>query len=322
MTKRIIILGAIVLLVVLAWSGAWLYFSGMIRQQVEALAFSDGETSPRLTCGTLETGGFPFRFDLSCKDAVLVSGDMLAEAPDVRASVMVYRPNHALLWATGPLELSDAFTGQHSAVDWTKIEASVHIESWRINRVSVVADGLDWTDRLFETLIAKASHAELHLLDMPEALDATRHLASLAVYGRLDDAEMQGFAITGAKAELQAEISGLPDDIRNWGVEPILPAWQRNGGALKLVSLTASDDKASLDASGQLALDAQGFPTGNIDITSTGVAERIGPMIEEPWRTLVLGVPGQDGSHKNQINFHNGAISSGLVPIATVPPLF
>ena len=83
-----------------------------------------------------------------------------------------------------------------------------------------------------------------------------------------------------------------------------------------------SDANADLKASGKLALDAQGFPNGTISIDSMGVAERIGPLIEEPWRTLVLGVPGENGRHTNQLNFRGGTLSSGLVPITALPPLF
>ena len=35
-----------------------------------------------------------------------------------------------------------------------------------------------------------------------------------------------------------------------------------------------------------------------------------------------LGVPGEDGRHTNQLNFAGGALSSGLVPIAALAPLF
>lgn len=322
MSKRIIILGVVVVLVVLAWSGAWLFLAGQVRQQVEALALADGETAPQLTCGDLSVGGYPFRFDLDCTDAVLVAADVMAEMPELRASVMVYRPNHILAWAKGPLELSDAFTGQRSALEWTGMEASLRIEDWRVARFSLIADALTWTDRLFEHQIAKADHVEFHLLDIPEAHDADRHLAALANYASARGVEAPGLGLTGGEAELEAEISALPDDIRTLGAEPLLPAWQRNGGVLTLTRLHATDATADLEATGHIALDEQGFPNGTIEITSSGVAERIGPLIEEPWRTLVLGVPGEDGRHKNQINLRGGTLSSGLVPIATVPSLF
>jgi hypothetical protein len=89
-----------------------------------------------------------------------------------------------------------------------------------------------------------------------------------------------------------------------------------------VVSIHGTDAASTLDAQGQLQLDPQGLLDGSIGISSTGVAERIGPLLEEPWRTLVLGTPTADGAHANQLNFRAGGIFSGLVPIASVPPLF
>ncbi|MCR6637052.1 DUF2125 domain-containing protein [Devosia sp.] len=323
MKKRIIILGAVVLLVILGVSGAWFYASGIVRQEVERLAFADGETSPQLTCANLNIGGFPFAFDIECSDAVVVSGDLLAEIPAVRVSVMVYDLNHAIASAKGPAQLSDAFTGQRSAISWTGLNASLRLKDNRIARLSVVGDELSWNDLLLgDTMLAKAPHAEAHLLDIPEAHDAERNLASLALYLKTDALDLPAATLTNTALEVEAEVSGIPDELSAIGLEPILPAWQRAGGELNIVGITMSDANADLNASGKLTLDAQGFPDGTISIDSMGVAERIGPLIEEPWRTLVLGVPGENGRHTNQLNFRGGALSSGLVPITALPPLF
>lgn len=323
MKKRIIILGSVVLLVVLAWSGAWLFFAGQIKQQVDMLALADGETAPQLSCGTLSVGGFPFRFDVECTSAGIVSGDMLLEVPAIRASAMVYRPNHILAFAQGPAHITDAFTGLRQRIDWADIEASLRIEDWRIARLSLTANALALTDVLFgDALIAQVPHLEAHLLDIPEQHDATTHRASMAFYMSATDLAAPAIQLASTNAEVELEISGLPDDIRNWGLVPILPDWQQAGGKLRVVGIRANDGTADLNASGELSLDAQGYPTGSLAIDSIGVAERIGPMIEEPWRTLVLGVPGEDGRHKNQLNFAGGALSSGIVPIASLAPLF
>lgn len=320
---RIIILGTVVLLVVLAWIGAWFFIAGQVRQQVEALALADGETTPQLNCGTLNVGGFPFRFDVSCQSASLLSGDLLVEMPELRASVMVYRPTHLIASALGPAQLSDAFTGQRQQVSWADMDASLRLDYWRISRLSLVASDLLWTDTLFGSAeIASSPRLEAHLLDMPELHDAEAGRAALAAYIRAEGIEVPGIALAGTNAEIEAEITRLPDDVRNWGAAPILPDWQRAGGTLRIVAIRASDGVADLNASGELALDASGYPTGSIAIDSLGVAERIGSYIEEPWRTLVLGVPGEDGRHKNQLNFANGGLASGLVPLAGLAPLF
>ncbi|UYN98440.1 MAG: DUF2125 domain-containing protein [Devosia sp.] len=323
MKKRIIILGAVVGLVVVLWTGGWFFLAGMVRQQVEALALADGESSPQLVCGRLDIGGFPFRFDLDCAEASLVTGDMLVTVPSIRASVMVYRPNHVLASAHGPVQLADAFTGLAQAVNWQSLEASLRIENWRIARMSTVADGVEWTDALFgSSLIAAIPHVELHLLDIPEQHDAEAGRSALAAYLRANDVEAPGLQLAPTLAEAELEITGLPDDVRNWGQAPLLQDWQQAGGVLRIVGIRANDGSADLNASGELALDPAGYPTGAITVDSLGVAERIGPFLEEPWRTLVLGVPGADGRHANQLNFAGGGISSGLVPIAAVPALF
>ncbi|WP_152658851.1 DUF2125 domain-containing protein [Devosia chinhatensis] len=323
MKKRIIILGAIVLVVVLGWSAAWYFIAGQIRQQVDIMALADGETAPRLTCETLSTGGFPFRFELECRGATLVSGDMLIALPAWRASAMAYRPNHVLASANGPAQISDAFTGMRQDISWTDLNASMRLENWRIARLSIVGDDLAWSDSLFGTsMIASSPHVEVHLLDIAERHNQEARRSALALFARFDAVVAPAIAIEAANAEIEAEIDGLPDDVRNWGLVPFLPDWQQAGGSLNLVAMRASDATSDLSASGRLALDAQGYPEGAITIDSIGVAERIGPLIEEPWRTLVLGVPGPNGRHANQLNFAGGSLSSGLVPIAQLEPLF
>lgn len=323
MKKRIIILGAVILLVVAGASAAWLYVAGQLRQQIEMLALADGETSPQLTCAELGITGFPFAFDVNCSEAAIVSGDVLARVPGLRFSAMVYAPTHVLAFAQGPAEISDAFTGQRTALAWSSLEASLRLTDWRIARFSIVGKELAWSDLLIgDTLIARSPHAELHLLDMPEAHDPERDLAALALYLRADALELPALAITEAAIEVEAEVTGLPDDVRNIGLQPLLPAWQQAGGELNIVAIRARDAAGDLNASGTLGLDPEGHLNGTIAIDSQGVAERIGPLIEEPWRTLVLGVPGESGRHSNQLNFRGGTLSSGLVPITALPPLF
>ncbi|SMQ86276.1 hypothetical protein SAMN06295905_3580 [Devosia lucknowensis] len=323
MKKRIIILGTLVLFVVLAWTAGWYFIAGQVRSQVEMLALADGETTPQVTCETLNVVGFPFRFDIDCVNATVVSADLMVQVPGLRASVMVWRPTHVVASARGPATLSDAFTGLQQEISWSLLDASVRLDNWRIARLSVSGTDLAWNDRLFgETLIAKSPAIEMHLLDIPEQHNAETGRAALAGYLRAQDVEAPGMAVAATNAEVELEISALPDDIRNWGAVPFLQDWQQAGGTLRVVGIRASDGTADLTATGDLALDPQGYPVGSIAIDSIGVAERIGPFIEEPWRTLVLGVPGEDGRHKNQINFANGALSSGLVPIAQLAPLF
>jgi hypothetical protein len=323
MIKRIIILGSVVVVVIVLWSAAWLVLSGMIKQNITALAATDGVTTPNVACGTLDVGGFPFRFDVDCETARIVSGDVVVDVPGIRASVLVYRPFQLRVSALGPLQLSDNFTGTRNAVAWSSLEASVRLDNWRIARGSISGKDVVWSDTLFgDAVIAQSPLVELHLLDIPEQHDPERHLAALALYAPVQSLAWPGLTLTDTNAEIQLELTGLPDDVRNWGDPALLPNLQQSGGALKVVSIHGTDAASTLDAQGELQLDPQGLLDGSIGISSTGVAERLGPLLEEPWRTLVLGTPTPDGAHANRLNFRAGGVFSGLVPIAAVPPLF
>ena len=323
MKKRIIILGSVVVAVVVLWSAAWLVLAGLVRQNVEALALADGVMTPNLACDTIDVGGFPFRFDVDCGTARIVSGDIVVDVPAIRASVRVYAPFHVLASATGPLQLTDSFTGTRNAVAWSGLDASARLDNWRIARASISGKDVVWSDTLFgDAVIAQSPLVEIHLFDIPEQHDPERHVAALALYAQAQNLAWPGLTLTDTNAEIQLELTGLPDDVRNWSDPMLLPAMQQAGAELKVVAIHGTDADSVLDAEGALGLDPQGMVTGQIGITSTGVAERIGPLLQEPWRTLVLGTPGPDGRHTNQLNFGGGGISSGLVPIATIPPLF
>lgn len=323
MKKRIIILGSVIVAVVVLWSIAWFVGAGLIRQNIEAQAQADAVTQPRLTCEALHVGGFPFRYDADCQNAQITMEDIVVDVAGIRASIQVYAPTHLLASALGPLQLTNNFTGTRNSVQWSSLEASVRLGSWRIARASVSGKDLVWSDTLMgETVIAQSPLAEVHLLDIPEQHDAERRTAALAIYAPIQDVSYPGMTLTNTSAEFELELSGLPDDVRNWGDAALLPFIQQAGGALKIVRVHGTDAASVLDANGELKLDAQGMLDGTIAIKSTGVAERLGPMLAEPWRTLVFGTPEADGSFSNQIAFRGGGVFSGLVPIANVPPLF
>lgn len=321
--KRFAILAAAIVLVVVAWSGAWFYFSGQIRSAIEAQGLADGVTSPRLACGTISITGFPFRFDIDCTAATLEAGDLLVSVAEVRASALVYRPFHIRAWLRGPAQLADAFTGARSELRWSDLEASLRLENDRLERLSVVAGGLGWYDTLLgETLLLSAPAAELHLLDMPETFDAEAGTGALAGYMRGEGIAAPGLGITDADLSTEVELTGLPADLALLGAPDALQRWQAAGGALRLVSLRGEDGDSFLIAEGEARLDAEGRVEGDVAIHSRGLVEHIAPLFPAPYGPLLLGNPADDGSYRQSISARGGVVMSGLLPAGTIAPLF
>lgn len=331
--RRFIVLLVVVVLVAGAWSGAWFFAAGELRNAVIGMADADGESAPRVSCGTLGITGFPFRFDIECADATIVVADLTTTLGGLRASLLVYNPTQAVLSALSPATFSDAFTGAQSRLDFSGAEGSARLEAadlwngmrgqgWRIGRVSVVADDLAWTDTLTaSTLLLRASHGEAHLLDMPERHDADAGLAALAAYATLEGAEAPALGIAGGKASIETEISGLPDDLRAFGEDDLLADWQAAGGVVKLVAIRGSAGEEFVESDGALGLDSGSRLDGQIRLRSRGLVERLESMLPEDWKRLIVGAKQEDGSYAQTITIKAGVVFSGLMPITMIPPL-
>jgi len=321
--RRISILAVVLAVIVAGWTIAWFVISGIIRDNVAALANGDGQTAPKVVCGDIRTSGFPFWFDLTCQNLTVTEADTTVTVPEVRATVLVYDPWHAIAAATGPAVFEDAFTGSKRRLDWKSLDASARLTGWRIGRISVVADAPTLNSVVGgDVLIGKASHAEVHLIDIPEQHDPAKGLAALALYAKADDINAPGWQINDGAETLEADISGLSDDVRTYGDEDVIQRWQAAGGKVKLVGFKGSDGADNFALAGTLGLDDKHRPQGQLTLNSKGLVERFQSLIPEQWRPIVVGNPGPDGSYSQVLNLTNGLIFSGIVPLGAAPPLF
>ena len=320
--KKIIALAAVLVIIIGGWTAAWFYVGNIARQNILALAHVDGQTTPRVTCHRLDIGGYPFYLDVTCTGATVVSGDLTAALAEFKASIGIDDISHAVAFATGPLAIEDAFTGSKYRLDWKALEASARLTGWRIARISIAGNAFALTETQgADNLVAKAGHAEFHLLDAPDQYDATRHLAAVRAYATVSGLNAPGIQINDGKSTLDATITRLPDDVRTYGDADLVKRWQAAGGEIKLTGFKGEDGPQDFAVAGHAGLDAGGRPAGQLDITSRGLVERLAPLVPEQWRPIVLGNPSADGSYRQTINMTNGLIFSGIVPLGALPSL-
>lgn len=322
-----------VLLVIGLWTGGWFYGAGQIRQAVASLAEADGETNPKVTCGELNVSGFPFRFDVECSEAVMVSADVTATLGGFRASVLAYNPTQAKVSALSPLTLADAFSGAQSRIEFASAEGSARLVTddlmrglsgagWRIGRVSLLADEIEWIDTIVDdTQVTQAAHAEVHLVDLPEQHQPAEAKAALAAYATLNGVSAPNWQIVGGDATLEAELTGLPDDLRLLSAADVIDRWQAAGGQFRLVALKGTAGEEFVESSGTLALDSGTRLDGQILLKHRGLVERFGDLIPEDWKGIVLGGQDDDGSYAQTITIKAGIVFSGLMPVTIIPPL-
>jgi hypothetical protein len=329
-------LAVVVVLVVGGWIAGWLYAAGEARAQIEQLASNDGETAPRFTCDRLNVSGFPFRFDLDCSDATLVDRDLTVTFAGLRASVLAYNPAHMIVSAKGPFAYADAFSGSQRRLDFSKLDGSLRLtaadaikglsgEGWRVARLSVEADELIVTDivagNVFE---ASARHIEAHLVDVPEQLDRSAGTATLAQYVAVEGLTLPGVTIGDGDLTLEAQLTGLPADIRHFGVGDAVRNWQAAGGTLKVARLAgnqASPEEA-FDVNGEFRLTGGGYVEGQLNYTTKGVLDRLSQIVPTVQLAMLRGAPQPDGSFANSLTVNDGQVRLLTFVFAELPPLF
>jgi hypothetical protein len=331
--RKFLLLPIAVLIVAGAWSGAWLYGAGQIRAAAESLAGNGDAADPKITCGRLNVSGFPFRFDIECADVTMLSGDTTTTLAGFKATLLAYNPTQAKLSWLGPITYADAFSGARSRIDFGAAEGSVRLkprdllqgisgEGWRIERVSVIADDVRWTDTIVDDRLAmSAGHLEAHLMDIPKQHDAETGTAALAAYAELTDTAAPDLGIAGGDARLEAELSGLPDDLRAYSDPDAIRGWQTAGGQLKLVGLKGTAGEEFVESSGNLKLDSSGRLDGQVELKSKGLVERLSGVLPQDWKLLILGEQKPDGSYAQMVTIKAGIVFTGLVPIMMIPPL-
>lgn len=325
-----------VVVVVGAWSAAWFWAAGEIRNQVLLLADADGETAPRFECGRLDVSGFPFHFNLDCENAQLVDQDLTVTLPGLRATVMAYNPTHLLFFARGPLAYADAFTGSQRRLDFSRLDGSIRLtsadpikglsgEGWRLARFSVEGSDLVVTNTVAGDIVeASASHVEAHLLDIPGQFDAAAATSALANYVAATELTLPGLQVANANLTLESQITGLPADIRDFGDPDAVRNWQAAGGAIRLVKLagTQPSPEESFDVSGNLHLSGGGYVEGQIDYTTKAVLDRLSQVLPPVQLAMFKGAPQADGTFRNTMTIKDGEARILTFVFAQLPPLF
>jgi len=321
--KKFVVLIVLVLLVVGGWSAGWLWAAGEVRSQVAAL---DTAASPQVTCGRLDVVGFPFRFDVACTDARIVDGDVTATVAGLKASMLVYNPTQVVFSALSPATFDDAYSGARSRLEFSGAEGSARLVTggrWTgrpgagggMGRSRVVAEACRWRDpRAGAPRARRADRAEAHVRGGPERRDAGRGAAVLAAYASLANASAPSLQVTGGETSFEAELTGVPDDVRQYGDADMLCRLRDANGELKLVALKGSAGTDYLESTGTFTLDPTGKPDGQLQLRSHGIVERIRTLVP-PELQFVFGQQAADGSYGQTLNFKAGIVMAGLLPM-------
>lgn len=320
--NRFISLMVFIVIVVLGWTAAWFYAANRLTDEAGTYFVGLSTHLQRFECETFDVDGFPFRFDVTCTNAKLTDSDLELSINEIKATVLVYKPTHVLVFAQGPAQVTDSFTGSKREITWDNLSLSLRTNGWALARFSLEAQNLQLFDTIVtKTLLGSVSHAEFHLVEDTQFYDADARITQISAFAKVQDAFMPEFEINDAKIILEASLAAMPDDLRLWSPAIISKNWFDSQTGLNISKLEGSDARSSFSINGNMTATAQSMPNGNFDFFTQNLAQRFEPFIDPVAIQVVFGSQSEDLNRYQSYSVVHGVVLAGNLPIFTLVPM-
>ena len=261
--RKFVYLATAVAVVIGGWSAAWYTARGYLDAEISKVMELAAQNGAELACFERELGGFPFRFELRCKDFVLRDpfGGFLSVAT-LRAVALVYNPMHVIVEADSPMAAFRSGDSPIQEATWGSFRASVRFTTQGLTKLDAVIE----TPRFFSSdnpaqgEVAMAT-AELHLRPAPD------QPANLDIAFSFTGLKTGDPAHPGTDGALVGTVSGAAPLLT--GTIPLdLFAATDGVPAISLSQLRLASGEASLSTSGTLKLPSDGYLTGEFPIVA------------------------------------------------------
>ncbi|MEW6254319.1 MAG: DUF2125 domain-containing protein [Pseudomonadota bacterium] len=327
----------------LCWSGLWVYASARADGEIDAWIAREAKLGRVWSCKERRLGGFPFRFELLCREPTLATqgtGDALRiTAARAHLVAQVWAPNHIVAEFDGPAKVEDLATGHVYGATWSLLQMSAigtidgvpQRFSMAIDNPAIQRAPGDAAETLFS-----AKHFEAHARRSPPASGSGPDGVDYA-FGLVNGTNpaLGGGGIAGPiDLVLQGSVTAI-DNLQPMSLSERIRAWAAANGTLKVDTFRLTTPKTALTANGALGVDPQGRVFGAVSVGFAGMDELtkalaqggiISPEIASIANALALaGRPGDVAGRKGttfSISLKEGAVQLGKVPVGIIPPLF
>jgi hypothetical protein len=275
--------GLLVIILAAGWCAFWFFAVGQARDRIAGWIEREQRSGRNYTCNDQSLGGFPFRIEFRCSNAVAelpkAQPPLHLALDKVTAAVQIYQPTLMLAEFDGPVTIADLGQAPKMTADWSLAQLSLRGTPRNPQRVSFAADkltvdraGAEKSERVFA-----ATHAELH-----------GRIASGSAQENpvIDVATSLASASAPALHPLAAQLFDFNADTRLFGLKNFAPKpWaerfreiQAADGRIEVRNLRLKQGDLLAVASGTLKLTPSGFLDGDLQVTATGVEKALAAL--------------------------------------------
>lgn len=267
---------ALVTLLAVGWTGFWFYSANKAARILTGWLDREAQLGRVYQCGSRDIGGFPFRFEVRCKDisAALTDGSRVVSAslPDAVVVAQVWEPTFLIGEFSAPFVMNDGTLGSVTA-NWSLAHASIRGTPRSPQQISVAVNDLTLdragTDGQTERL-ASGHHVEFHSRIVDGSL---REQPVLDFAARLVGVSAPGFhplVRDAFDAEIDTRLRGLKDvAAKPWAAR--FREIQQANGRIEVKSARVRQGDWLATASGDLGLTPRGALNGELRVTVAGL---------------------------------------------------
>lgn len=250
------------------WTALWAYGRNRLIDEIDARLAALAEEGVRIVCPERSVGGFPFRFEVSCRDpgVEVAARGFGGSVAALRVVVQVWDPHLILLEADGPGVVEEAGRGRLDA-GWRRLAVSLRPHPRGIERLSISVEGLDASARGADgtNLHLRAEHFEGHGRTAgPTEADLDVALAAAAAALVVD-----GHPVGPPRSDLS--IAATAKAVLPPGPGDPLAAFAARGGEIEGIRTSFSVGGASVVGKGAMKLGGDGLLDGRIALAAQGI---------------------------------------------------
>lgn len=315
----------IVLVVAAIYAGVWVVAARGLDRGLQAALDAAAAQGWQIETSSLETSGFPSRFDVTAQDLSVTTPDRSTtwQTPWLQSAALSYRPNRVIV--TLPSDQQVTTAGQTLAISSDGLRASF----------GVAAD----TRLSFDALTAEAQRLTV-TSDLGWSLAAGPSLLALRPLGPAANT-YEGY-VDLTELQLDVPLPSSPETTARLTADTTVTldrpldrmTFQTAAPAVTAVTLNSLDltwGPVQLTGQGAVDVDAAGVPSGEVVLSIAGWRDAVTLMTEAGWiapdqqptlvRMASLMAGGSGDTLRLPLTLANGGMALGPVPLGPAPRL-
>jgi hypothetical protein len=305
----------LLLLLAIAWSIAWFVIRSRTTEALDGWIAAEARSGRQWTCGDRTIVGYPFRIEVICNTLDLKRGSVSASFGRAEAVAQVYQPRRIITEVAGPLRVTDGTVTVDGG--WDLLQASIHVSQSGLQRLSLAADApkVTITGLGGGEIVGSGKHLELHVRPNPSRrAELAGDVAASVTEARIPilDALVGGAEPTNLNMDVTVTQA---DGFKGGTIAEELELWRKANGKLEILMLSAAKGPRQIETKGELRIDDQHRPAGQLTIAAAGLDGLLGNLTGGRVGGNLLGMLLGQGPRSN------AAQPNAKPQLASLPPL-